>query len=55
VAAAPVSFAIVVAAARDQGHVALGYRVAASGTVVLNPPKSSSVTLSAADQVVILV
>ncbi|HTJ75859.1 MAG TPA: hypothetical protein VL337_10890 [Acidimicrobiales bacterium] len=54
VAATPVPFATVVAAARAQGHVALGYRLSADGTVVLNPPKSSSVTLSPADQVVVL-
>jgi voltage-gated potassium channel Kch len=47
-------FATVVAAARAQGHVALGYRLAAGGTVVLNPPKSAPVTLSADDQVIVL-
>jgi hypothetical protein len=46
-------FAAVVAAARAQAQVALGYRLA-NGTVVLNPPKASTVTLTAADQVVVL-
>jgi voltage-gated potassium channel Kch len=54
VPAQPATFATVVAAARAQGHVALGYRVSASGDVVLNPPKSATVTLSANDQVVVL-
>jgi voltage-gated potassium channel Kch len=54
VAAEPMAFATVVAAARAQDHVALGYRRAADGTVVLNPAKSVSVTLSATDQVIVL-
>ena len=54
VGTAATSFAGVVAAARAQGQVALGYRVAATGDVVLNPPKSARVTLGADDQVVIL-
>jgi ion channel POLLUX/CASTOR len=53
VGAEPLSYATVVAAARAQDQVALGYRLA-SGQVVLNPPKSSTVTLSADDQVVVL-
>jgi hypothetical protein len=48
------TFASVVAAARAQGQVALGYRLAEAGQVALNPPKSTAVTLSAADQVIIL-
>ena len=54
VAGDPVRFATVVAAARDRGHVALGYRLASSGTVVLNPPKSATVMLTPADQVIVL-
>ncbi len=49
----PMEFAGVVAAARAQSQVALGYRLA-SGQVVLNPPKSATVTLGAGDQVVVL-
>jgi hypothetical protein len=54
VAAEPLTFAAVVAAARAQGQVALGYRHAAGGEVVLNPPKSATVTLAATDQVIVL-
>lgn len=53
VGAGPLPYATVVAAARAQHQVALGYRLAA-GQVVLNPPKSATVTLSADDQVVVL-
>jgi len=53
VGAEAVSFATVVAAARAQAQVALGYRLS-TGSVVLNPPKSSTVTLTAGDQVVVL-
>ena len=49
----PLPYAAVVAAARAQGQVALGYRLA-DGTVVLNAPKSSTITLGAQDQVVLL-
>ncbi|MCU1498312.1 MAG: hypothetical protein JWM47_2265, partial [Acidimicrobiales bacterium] len=48
------TFATVVAAARAQGQVAIGFRLAAEGTVVLNPPKSTPVTLAASDQVIVL-
>ena len=51
--AGPGPYATVVAAARDQGQVALGYRLA-GGQVTLNPPKSSTVTLTADDRVVVL-
>ena len=51
--AGPLPYAGVVAAARAQDQVALGYRLA-GGQVVLNPPKSATVTLSADDQVVVL-
>ena len=53
VGAGSVPYATVVAAARAQDQVALGYRLA-SGKVVLNPPKPATVTLSADDQVVVL-
>jgi len=53
VAGDPLPFATVVAAARDQAQVALGYRLAA-GTVVVNPPKSATVALGAGDQVIVL-
>jgi hypothetical protein len=49
----PISYAGIVAAARAQAQVALGYRLS-SGSVVLNPPKSSTVTLGPDDQVVVL-
>jgi len=46
-------FSGVVNAARRRGEVALGYR-SASGTVTVNPAKTSTVTLSPADQVIVL-
>jgi hypothetical protein len=49
----PSTFAAVVAAARTWEEVAIGYRMA-DGSVTINPPKSASVTLSAADQVIVL-
>jgi K+/H+ antiporter YhaU regulatory subunit KhtT len=53
-----VPFARVVAAARARGEVALGYRLAhgAEGApkVVMNPPKSAAVALSAKDQIVVV-
>jgi len=54
VPAAPVSFASVVAAGGAAGGSVLGYRLGASGKVVLNPPKSESLTLGADDQVVMI-
>jgi hypothetical protein len=53
VGAGALSYATVVSAARDQGQVALGYRLA-GGQVILNPPKSATVTLRPDDQVVVL-
>ena len=56
----PVSFATVVAAARDRGEVAIGYRVAAGPDdgqdvrIVVNPTRSSVVTLRADDKVIVL-
>jgi hypothetical protein len=53
VAAGEMPFATVVAAARAQAHVAIGYRLS-GGQVVLNPPKSATVTLAGTDQVIVL-
>lgn len=53
VAGEPVSYATVVAAARAQSQVALGYRLA-GGQVTLNPPKSSTMKLGHNDQVIVL-
>lgn len=61
VGAGPASFAEVVAAARAQGEVALGYRSAAvsgddvlSGGVVVNPPKDQRHRFTAEDQIIVL-
>jgi hypothetical protein len=48
-----VPFADVVAAARAREQIALGYRLD-DGTVVVNPPKSETVTLGPRDDVVVL-
>jgi Trk K+ transport system NAD-binding subunit len=50
----PTPFAAVVAAAAERGETALGWRVASSGEVVVNPSKSTSASLTAADQVLVL-
>jgi hypothetical protein len=57
----PVNFYTVVAAARERGEVALGYRLAAGSAdaarnygVVLNPRKSASVRFAAEDRVIVL-
>jgi Trk K+ transport system NAD-binding subunit len=50
----PVPFATVVAAAAAVGASAFGYRLDATGAVVLNPSKSSVVTLGPADTVVLV-
>ena len=52
--AGPTTFRQVVAAGAAASTSVLGYRLGASGTVVLNPPKSESVTLGADDQVVLI-
>lgn len=49
----PSTFAAIVAAARAWQEVAIGYRLA-DGAVTINPPKSAAVTLSAADQVIVV-
>jgi voltage-gated potassium channel Kch len=59
-AEAPVSWATVVAAARDRGEVAIGYRTAAAAgartdvEIVVNPAKSSSRTWLPADRVIVI-
>jgi ion channel POLLUX/CASTOR len=54
----PVPWRRVVAAARERSETAIGYRVAGGpdgvSRVELNPPKGEVVTLSAADQVVVI-
>jgi hypothetical protein len=58
VATGPVRWRRVVAAARERGETAIGYRVArgANGrsAVELNPPKAAEVTLGTDDQVVVI-
>lgn len=54
IAPGSVPFGSVVAAGAAAGGSVLGYRLGASGEVVLNPPKSASVTLGAEDQVVLI-
>lgn len=49
-----VAFLDLVAAASRRGETAMGYRVAATGDVVLNPVKSARVTLGVRDQVLVL-
>lgn len=46
------SFGAIVAAAGAQGASAFGYRVEATGEVVMNPPKSKVVTLTPGDKVI---
>ncbi len=52
--AGAVAFADVVAVAADRGEVALGYRVAATNEVVVNPRKSAQVALADEDSVVLI-
>ena len=52
--AGPVSYAEIVAAALDRGETALGWRIDATGEVVVNPPKSGAIQLGELDQVLIL-
>ncbi|QXC62909.1 hypothetical protein KSP35_09055 [Aquihabitans sp. G128] len=52
--AEPVAFAAIVAAASQRGETAFGWRVAATGEVVVNPPKSTSIALGPVDQVLVL-
>jgi hypothetical protein len=48
------SFAEIVAAASQRGQTAFGWRVDATGEVVVNPAKSDAVALAEADQVLVL-
>lgn len=47
-------FAEIVAAASQRGQTAFGWRVDATGEVVVNPAKAAAVTLGATDQVLVL-
>jgi len=49
-----VTFATVVAAAMAQGASAIGYRLASTGRVVVNPPKSALIELGPDDQVLVV-
>ncbi len=48
------TFADVVATASAQGHSAIGYRVAATGEVVVNPAKSAALSLLRTDEVLVV-
>ncbi len=50
----PVAFAAIVAAACQRGETAFGWRLAATGEVVVNPPKSATIELGPVDQVLVL-
>lgn len=50
-----VTFAVVVAAAAELGASAFGYRRGGTGEVVLNPAKSTVLTLGPSDQVIVIV
>lgn len=52
--AVPTTYGAVVAAAVDRGITAFGWRIDATGEVVVNPPKSAPVALGARDQVLVL-
>jgi voltage-gated potassium channel Kch len=54
VQAVPLPFAAVVAAGAAVDASAFGYRIGATGRVVVNPPKSEIVTLGPDDQVVVI-
>jgi hypothetical protein len=54
VPATALAFGAVVAAGAAAGASVFGYRIAATGQVVLNPPKSSVVTLGADDTVAVV-
>jgi voltage-gated potassium channel Kch len=47
-------YAAVVAAAINQGASAIGYRLAATGAITMNPPKSSLVQLGRDDEVLVI-
>ena len=48
------TFADVVVTASSRGHSAIGYRVASSGVVVVNPAKSERLSLTVDDEIVVL-
>ena len=50
----PTPFAEIVAAASQRGQTAFGWRIDATGEVVVNPAKADTVTLQATDQVLVL-
>lgn len=50
----PTSFAEIVAAASQRGQTAFGWRIDATGEVVVNPAKAATVALGADDQVLVL-
>lgn len=50
-----VTFAVVVAAAAELGASAFGYRRGATGEVVLNPAKSTTLTFADTDQIIVIV
>ena len=49
-----VTFSAIVAAASQRGETAFGWRVAATGEVVVNPAKSARIALGPVDQVLVL-
>ncbi|MGN6695875.1 MAG: CASTOR/POLLUX-related putative ion channel, partial [Aquihabitans sp.] len=53
-AEAPTPFAEIVAAASQRGQTAFGWRIDATGEVVVNPAKATKVTLGVNDQVLVL-
>ncbi|KQS68761.1 hypothetical protein [Modestobacter sp. Leaf380] len=54
VGTAPVGYGSIVSSGALRGESVLGWRVSATGSVHLNPPKSAVVTLEAADQVLVV-
>ena len=50
----PLEFASIVAAAIDQGASAIGYRLGATGTLHMNPPKSQTIQLGATDEILVI-
>jgi hypothetical protein len=50
-----VTFGVVVAAAATLGASAFGYRLGATGEVVLNPAKSATLTFTDVDQIIVIV
>jgi voltage-gated potassium channel Kch len=48
------SFADVVATASARGDSAIGYRLASSGKVIVNPPKSAALSLTEVDEILVI-